>query len=90
MLYGWLLQNELPTGGATIIFADGIFRQMPDYPVPRFIVAAPNGREPARRFGRYIRCRGYEYEMAVVDPENSSLHLTGRIATLHYTQPIGQ
>lgn len=53
--------------------ADSIFRQMRNelHPVPRFIVMSAGTGGTSATIGRYIRCRGYDTQLMVVDPENS-------------------
>ncbi|MEH6811589.1 MAG: PLP-dependent cysteine synthase family protein [Motiliproteus sp.] len=53
--------------------AESIFQQMENepYPVPRAIVMSAGTGGTSATLGRYIRYKGYDTELMVVDPENS-------------------
>lgn len=53
--------------------ANSIFNQMvkEPYPIPNYIVMSPGTGGTSATLGRYIRYRGYDTKLMVVDPENS-------------------
>ena len=53
--------------------ADSIYHQMQHepHPIPSHIVMSAGTGGTSATIGRYIRCKGYPTQLAVVDPENS-------------------
>jgi cysteine synthase A len=56
--------------------AESIFGQlaMEDHPVPRWIVVGAGTGGTSATIGRYLRYRGHDTRLAVVDPENSAFY----------------
>lgn len=69
--------------------ADSIFRQMKNEPnpVPKYNVMSAGTGGTSVTIGRYIRCKGYETQQMVVDPQNSVFldYWQGRDAGLRST-----
>jgi cysteine synthase A len=56
--------------------AESIFGQLAleEYPVPRWIVVGAGTGGTSATIGRYLRFRGHDTRLAVVDPENSAFY----------------
>jgi cysteine synthase len=56
--------------------AESIFGQLllEEYPVPRWIVVGAGTGGTSATIGRYLRYRGHDTRLAVVDPENSAFY----------------
>lgn len=56
--------------------AESVFTQMErePHPVPRLLVMSAGTGGTSATLGRYIRYKGYDTELTVVDPENSVFH----------------
>ncbi|WP_120499248.1 PLP-dependent cysteine synthase family protein [Roseovarius sp. EL26] len=74
--------------------AESIFRQMEHeaYPIPAMLVMSAGTGGSSATLGRYIRYKGYETELTVVDPERSvfydSFHTHDRGLTSSYSSRI--
>ena len=73
--------------------AESIFEQMAheEHPIPRWIVVGAGTGGTSATIGRYVRYRGFETEMCVVDPEHSAFfdgYRTGDLTRTH-PQPSG-
>ncbi|MES2868528.1 MAG: PLP-dependent cysteine synthase family protein [Pseudomonadota bacterium] len=71
--------------------ADSIFQQMADepHPVPHAIVMSAGTGGTSSTLGRYIRYKGHDTRLIVVDPENSVFYESYRTGDRSLTSPHG-
>lgn len=71
--------------------ADSIFQQMADepHPVPHVIVMSAGTGGTSSTLGRYIRYKGHDTQLIVVDPENSVFYESYRTGDRSLTSPHG-
>lgn len=71
--------------------ADSIFQQMADepHPVPHAIVMSAGTGGTSSTLGRYIRYKGHDTQLIVVDPENSVFYESYRTGDRSLTSPHG-